>query len=203
LTSRAIRRLLKGMRRRLAVSLLLALAALALGLASAAVAIGTVARRGAVRAGPWATSTTVGSAAAGPYERAATAVHALFVLNRSQTVYYRAWIDDAGAPLRAHCAYEVRGRPPAARWWSLTAYGADDYLIPNALGRHSFTQRTAALEPDGSFVVRASAGPQPGNWLPLAGRGRVSFTLRLYNPAPDLAARPAAAALPAITGRCP
>ena len=188
---------------RLARTALVVFAALVLGLGSAVAAIEVVASRGTVRVGAWTTSTTLGSGASGLYERAATAAHALFVLNRSQTIYYRARVDDAGARLRADCDYEIRGRPPAARWWSLTAYGVDDYLLANEPGRHSFSGRTIALEPDGGYVVRASARPQPGNWLPLGGHGGVYFTLRLYNPPPELAARPTTAPLPTITRRCP
>ena len=176
---------------------------LALGLGSAALSIRLVSRRGAIRLGPWTTSATAGSSEAGMYERAAIAVHALFVLNRSETVYYRAHVDDTGRALDGRCEYRIRGQPPAARWWSITAYGGDDFLIPNEQRRYSFNLSNVAREPDGTFLIRASARPQPGNWLPLGGGGPVSFTLRLYVPAGEIAAHPERAALPAIEGECP
>ena len=137
------------------------------------------------------------------YERAATATHALFVLNRSETLYYRAHTDDAGVDLDARCDYEIRGRPLDARWWSITAYGGDDFLIPNREKRYSFNMASLAQEPDGSFLIRASAGPQPGDWLPLGRSGHVSFAVRLYVPSAEISAHPERAALPSITGRCP
>ena len=181
----------------------LAAAALALGLGSAALAVRIASRRGAIRLGPWTTSATLGSSEAGLYERAAVATHALFVLSRAETVYYRAHEDDSGRDLDARCDYQIRGRPPDARWWSITAYGSDDYLIANPENRYSFNMANMMREADGSFLIRASPRRQPGNWLPLGGKGHVSFTLRLYVPSPDIAAHPESAVLPSIAGACP
>jgi len=173
-----------------------------LGLGSAALSIRIVSRRGAIRIGPWATSTTVGSREAGMYERAAVAIHALFVLNRAETIYYRAHVDDSGRELDARCDYQIRGRPLDSRWWSITAYGSDEFLIANAQDRYSFNMANLAREPDGSFFIRASSRPQPGNWLPLGGKGHVSFTLRLYVPSAEIAAHLERATLPSIAGEC-
>jgi hypothetical protein len=174
------------------------LAAIALGLASAAFAVRRVDNLGQTRVGPWVTSSTVGSADASFYERAVVAVHALFVLNRSQTIYFRALTDDGGARLRAECDYELRGRPLPARWWSMTVYGDDDFLIANAEDRYSFNMRNIAIDAGGGFVVRIGERRQPGNWLPTAGRQPIKLTLRLYNPEPDAADRPGAMALPSV-----
>jgi hypothetical protein len=182
---------------------MLSFAALILGAGSALAAIHHVTRAGTIRVGPWATSTTTGSTSAGLYERAAIAVHALFVLNRTETVYFRAYSDDRGTLLDGACEYEIKGRPLSARWWSVTAYGADDYLIPNPANRYSFTMKNLTYEPDGSFIVRAGRTTQPGNWLPLES-GHPSFVLRLYNPDARIAADPATAVLPTIrTVACP
>src|SRR5215831_13204955 len=174
-----------------------------LGVGSAALSIRWLSRRGGIQVGPWRTSTTVGGSNSGMYERATAATHALFVLNRSETIYYRAHTDDAGRDLTARCDYEIRGRPLDARWWSITAYGPDDFLIRNREKRYSFNMANLAKEPDGSFLIRASAKSQPGNWLPRGGSGHVLFTLRLYAPSAEISAHAERAALPSITGRCP
>ncbi len=189
--------------RRASAAAALVVIAVVLGIGSALLAIRFVSRSGAIRIGPWTTSVTLGSREAGLYERAAVAVHALFVLNRTETVYYRAYTDDAGRALDARCDYQIQGPPPDARWWSLTAYGSDDFLIPNAPKRYSFNMANAGREPDGSFLIRASSRPQAGSWLPLGDRGAVSFTLRLYVPSREIAAHPERAVLPRITGVCP
>ncbi len=190
--------------RSLPTSMGLVALSLTLGLGSAALAVRNAARGWDLRAGAWTTSLTAGGADAGLYQRAAVAVHALFALNRGETLYYRALADDSGRPLSARCDYELRGMPPQARWWSLTAYGADGFLIPNGERRYSFNMANLRREPDGRFVIRASARRQAGNWLPLGeGGGKVSFTLRLYNPAPHIAADPRTAHPPSIAGTCP
>ena len=191
------------MARKILTSTGLVALSIALGVGSAALSIRWVSRRGGLQVGPWRTSTTIGGSDSGMYERAAAATHALFVLNRSETVYYRAHTDDGGGDLTARCEYEIRGRPLDARWWSITAYGADDFLIPNPEKRYSFSMANLAKEPDGSFLIRASARPQPGNWLPLGERAHLSFTLRLYVPSAEISAHPERAALPSVTGRCP
>src|SRR5262245_22551598 len=103
---------------------------------------------GAVSDGPWQTSLDTGSSAANMYQRARVAVHGLLALNRSETIYYTANTDSDGAPLTGACRYELTGRDPPARWWSITAYGADDYLIPNPAGRYSVSMNSVARQDD-------------------------------------------------------
>jgi hypothetical protein len=131
------------------------------------------------------------------------AADAPFALNRGETLYFNARVDDSGRRLLARCDYEIRGVPLDARWWSITAYGADNFLIPNSERRYSFTMANLRPESDGRFTIRASARKQPGNWLPLGeGGGGVSFTLRLYNPTRQIVADPRSVPLPSIVGRC-
>ncbi|MBL6938796.1 MAG: DUF1214 domain-containing protein [Alphaproteobacteria bacterium] len=158
---------------------------------------------GAVSDGPWKTSLTVGSSEGGMYQRASVAVHGLLALNRSETIYYTANTDSAGEPLRAdaHCPYRIDGRDLPARWWSITAYGADDYLIPNAAGRYSVTKNSVIQRNRDSFVANVSVDPSPENWIPVT-KGPFSLSIRLYNPDPKVAADPAHIALPTITSSC-
>jgi hypothetical protein len=179
-----------------------ALAVLVLGLGSAYAALRSGFAGGDVSNGPWRTSLVTGSPDADPYTRARVAIGGLLALAPSETIYFTASTDDAGDSLSARCDYRLEGRELAARWWSVTAYAADDYLIPNDGGRYSLSQTTLAREsPGGAFRALVSPEPHDGNWLP-SGRsgeaGAFSLTLRLYNPAPGVAASPATAELPAI-----
>lgn len=175
------------------------LVALALGLGSAywAIQAGTAAR--AVRNGAWQTSTETGSADAGMYVRAQVAVAGLLALNQSEAMYYRAATDDGGQPLSGSCDYLVEGTDPATRWWSLTAYAADHYLIANPAERYSFSQTTVARQPSGDFRIHVSAQPQAENWLPVAAGEPFDLTLRLYNPLPAVTGDLAGTRLPRIT----
>ncbi|HXC56093.1 MAG TPA: DUF1214 domain-containing protein [Rhizomicrobium sp.] len=162
---------------------------------------------GGVSDGPWKTSLYAGSSAGGPYLRAVIAVHGLLALNRQETIYYTAATDSDGAALTGACRYEIAGRDPPTRWWSITAYGADDFLIPNPAGRYSVSMNSVARRADGTFIITASkdAGgaitaakdAAAANWIALGG-GPFSLSLRLYNPAPAVAADPAHVALPTI-----
>lgn len=160
-------------------------------------------------AGPWQVSLLAGSADADLHTRARVAVGALLALNRSETMYYLARTDSAGAPLRSRCHYRVSGLPPPARWWSVTAYADDFFLFPDDARRYSLNGSTAALDAEGRFqLVTGPTPPAPPSaapWLPTPGDRGLMFTLRVYQPAAALRAAPAHLTAPRIEpmGACP
>jgi hypothetical protein len=168
---------------------------LGLGLTWFTVVRGTMG--GGISDGPWKTSLHAGSSEGGPYLRASVALHGLLALNRNETIYYTAATDGDGAALDGACVYRIAGRDPPTRWWSITAYGADDFLIPNAAGRYSVSKNSVMRAADGSFIITASKDAAAVNGIAVAA-GRFSLTLRLYNPERAVAANPAHVALPAI-----
>jgi hypothetical protein len=191
--------------RRTLECLIVALGALVLGTASAWWAILHAGHQQTFRNGPWSTSLATGGSDAGMYLRARVAITGLFALTSSQAVYFTAMSDDAGEPLRQRCTYLVEGTPVAARWWSITAYGDDNFLIANAANRFSFNLANLPLTADGTFRVVAGPSEQSGSWLPTGhGPGGFSLALRVYNPPPALLANLAHVALPSITrqGAC-
>lgn len=179
------------------------LLALALGAGSAALVVRSMMDSGGVSAGVWRTSTLAGSVDADLYTRAVVAVGALLALNRDETMYYVASTDSEGRTLRSRCRYRVSGPVPATRWWSVTAYAEDRFLFPNALRRYSVNGTTAPRDASGHFAFESgpaqpSAAETGVPWLPTPGDRGLSFTLRLYNPAPGLSAAPASLAAPRI-----
>jgi hypothetical protein len=159
-----------------------------------------------VTVGPWQTSLVTGSVDADIYARARIAIGGLFALNRAEAIYFGASQDDDHKPLRARCSYLVEGRPVAARWWSVTAYADDHFLIPNVANRFSYNMGNLKLGPDGTFRVTAGPTGQSGHWLPTGdGSGGFNLLFRLYNPAPEIAADPGTVRLPSIKqiGACP
>jgi hypothetical protein len=176
---------------------LVLVAGIVLGLAAtwATVIRGTMG--GGVSDGPWQTSLLTGSSEGGPYLRALIAVHGLLALGREETIYYTAARDSDGDVLDGNCSYQLEGRDPPTRWWSITAYGADDFLIPNTADLYSVSMNSVARRDDGTFVVTLSQRPAEGNWIPV-GPGPFNLTARLYNPQADVVADPAQVALPAI-----
>ncbi len=160
-----------------------------MGLGSAYWAISTRTLGAAISNGPWQTNALIGSEALDIYTRAGVSVAGLFALNRSEAVYFTATTDSDGEPLQGSCVYQVEGTDMPARWWSITAYGADHFLIPNAEKRYSMTRAdllglsmgegaaTGSPEP---FTFRMARERQPGAWLPLGDAALLSLTLRLY-----------------------
>lgn len=177
--------------------LLTLLVGIALGLAATWATAIRSSKSGGIGDGPWRTSLFAGSSEGSPYLRAYVAVHGLLALSREETIYYTATGDSEGHGLDGGCSYQVEGRDPPARWWSITAYGADDFLIPNPTDRYSVTMNSVARRADGTFAVTLSKQPAEGDWIPLV-PGRFDLTMRLYNPQAAVLADPGHAALPAI-----
>lgn len=143
-----------------------------------------VTRLSTVKVGPWGTSLAAGSSSANPYLRAWIARHALLALRKEETIYFSAYTDEDGEPLRGDRDYRIEGRAPDARWWSITAYGEDDFLIPNEPGRYSWGSTEIGLDEEGRFTIHLSRTPKPGYWLPAGEAKRLCLSLRLYNPGP-------------------
>ena len=153
---------------------------------------------GGISDGPWRTNLSNGNAAGDPYTQARVALHGPLALNRTETIYFTATHDSDGNRLDGRCTYEVSGRDPDTRWWSITAYGPNERLIPNPANRYSVSKTTIEHDANGDFTVRVGGAAAGANWIPLC-PGRVSLNLRLYNPGPLIALDPAHAVLPAIT----
>lgn len=171
------------------------------GAASALIMI----REAPATARPWTPHQAAGSADTDSYNRARKAICCLLIPGRREAVYYHADKDSDGRPLRADCTYRVTGRIPQARWWSLTVYGEDRFLIETKHGRFSVNAGTPNATSGATLTVTVSPKQSEGAWLPTRGGGRIHLMLRAYRPAPALVADPAGAALPAIrrVGQCP
>lgn len=188
------------MRRALGVAALL-LCALLVGVVTAVLGVRNQFSAGGVGSGPWQTNANIGSTGAGPYLRAGVALGGLLALNAGETVYYTATTDDAGRPLSTSCQYRVEGTEPATRWWSITAYADDNFLIRGSNGRYSVDKTAVEMSADGSFVVRVGGEPRAGNWIstgPPDGGKPFSLTLRLYNPDGSIVSNLGGVTLPRI-----
>lgn len=140
----------------------------------------------AVQYGSWYHNPLVGSIAAGDYLRAQIARIGLLALNRSEAIYFLATWDDEGNKLRCDCTYRIEGRDIESRWWSITAYGDDLFLMPNEQNRYSYNMTNLARKADSSFTIYLSRSPKNGNWIPTGSGETFDLILRLYNPAPKV-----------------
>jgi hypothetical protein len=170
----------------------------AIGIGSALAAVDVMANRSSIHNGPWQASLAAGSPQADPYTRASIAMHYLLALNQLEVIYYNAYTDDNGDPLRGDCTYRIEGKALETRWWSITAYGADDFLIPNELNRYSYNMDNVKYDADKNFVIYLSKTPETGDWLPLGDQQTFSLSLRLYNPGQLIRDHPDIVELPHI-----
>jgi hypothetical protein len=170
----------------------------AIGIGSTFLTVKIGAAIGGVKNGPWRTNLSIGSREANMYTRAVVAVHGLFALNHSETIYYSAMGDDSGQSFSGDNVYRIEGKAPEARWWSITAYGADDFLIPNEQNLYSYSSKSVMYDRNGKFTIYVSKNQKPGNWLPLGNQKKFVLSLRLYNPGESIRKNPATVSLPHI-----
>lgn len=168
------------------ISMAVVLASTALGvyLAHNSIAIGAR-MESSVFSGNWSTNTVIGSVHADPRTRAYIAKMGLLALSPEETTYYHLY-DYNGEAISSDYVYEIRGDKIPARWWSITAYGDDSFLIENTQKKYSVQSSQIIREPDGSFVIRISREPYAGNWISLGHAKKVSLLLRLYDPPPEI-----------------
>jgi hypothetical protein len=105
--------------------------------------------------------------------------------------YPNARVDADGRALNGSSRYRLHfaadALPPVKAFWSVTAYGADDFLIDNPLNRHALGSRDPLVfNPDGSLDlwVQATApdAARLPNWLPVRAGEPFLLNARLYWP---------------------
>lgn len=177
--------------------ILAVLVAAGVGAVSAYMMIEKKSAASAVRNGSWAINTNIGAQDTDPYVKAHVALHALLALNKSEAIYFVAAKDAAGEALRGGCTYKVSGQPIDARWWTITAYGADDFLIPGGEGHFAVSVNELGTGNFSFPIAPALSGDTTG--LATGEAAHFSLLLRTYNPSPSLLNDPGSAALPVIT----
>lgn len=117
----------------------------------------------------------------------------------SVAVYPLAETDFSGMPLTGESAYRIHfekdALPPTEEYgfWSLTAYGADNFLIDNEIDRYLINDRSDyVFNEDGSLdILVQSSAPEDeslmGNWLPV-GEGEFHIHMRIYLPSASVLA---------------
>ena len=176
---------------------------LALGLATGGAlawhATGTGFRQGSVHNGVWSTSLGYGTKSGDALTRAAVARRGLLALPQTETVYWAASTDSQGAPLDGSCTYRLSGGAIDSRWWSVTLYDAEGYLVANKANIWSFSSASLGKgdRPDWRVTISPDA-PNGSHWLPSVRGKPFELTLRMYNPGAAFRANMAGAPLPVL-----
>lgn len=148
----------------------------------------------------WRTEWSIGSPAAGRYQKAWVARYGLMAMQKSEAVSFIRNHDDQGKPLREDCRYLVSGADLPGEWWSVTLYDRLAYLPNNTDGHLSFDASDATNRYDWQFEV-APERPKDGTaWVSSRAAETFDLTLRLYRPDPEFLNNPGRGIpFPAIT----
>jgi len=120
--------------------------------------------------------------------RAMVALMGLGANTTDVAIYPKTDVDSTGAVLtgkKTHTLH-IEAEPPTKEkgFWSVTAYGEDDFLIDNAIDRYCVNDRSGLhRNPDGSIdiILSKEAPEDTTNWLPV-GEGDFHLFLRIYKP---------------------
>ena len=148
--------------------------------------------------GPWSTNTDNGTADASALSRARVALFGLLALPAKEAMYFTARTDSAGAALNGNCTYTVSGSELDARWWSITLYKGEGWLVKNEANRWSVGGNAPERDANGNWSFTVSPQSVEGVWLPTGRTPQFDLTLRTYHPKGALLNDPAKAKLPTI-----
>jgi hypothetical protein len=136
--------------------------------------------------GSWRHWRAEGRHDADPYTRAHLIESGALRISSDSAGVFDAIADSQGARLHSSCDYVIEGANMGKLWWSISVFDSRGDLIPNDADRFTFTSDTAALNPDGSFIVTLGRDARPGNWLPTGGAGRLILNFTVLDPATGL-----------------
>jgi hypothetical protein len=153
---------------------------------------------GLVSNGPWETGKSFGTLDASTLTRAKVALSGLMALPAKEAMYFTATHDSNGRKLDGRCSYDVRGGTLDGRWWSVTLYEGEGWLVKNAAKRWSVAASAVTPDAQGRWSFTVSPDAQDGNWLPTGSAKAFDLTLRLYHPSLEVIDNPEKAKLPVI-----
>ncbi|MFC6282666.1 MULTISPECIES: DUF1254 domain-containing protein [Polaromonas] len=111
----------------------------------------------------------------------------------ADATYPNTAVDGSGQALDGSRSYRLHFKatelPPVNAFWSITAYGSDNFFIDNPLHRYALGDRDPLVyNPDGSLDLwmqaEAPAGDKTKNWLPVKSGKPFLLNARLYWPKP-------------------
>lgn len=131
--------------------------------------------------GEWATWPGGGSPDADPYSRAVLARTGQVPLGTGEGTAFFASTDSNGRALRGGCDYELSGRTPPVRLWTLSLIDANGDLPATTEGRTYLRSDEILRHGDGGFDIELAATARPGNWFQMPDHGYYTLVLRLYD----------------------
>lgn len=149
--------------------------------------------------GAWTSWPTAGTRSSNPYVRAHYLTHNRLPISQYEVNELEARSDNKGQALDGNCTYEISGKMPKTRWWSLYSFSDETATLLAFPKRAGLSSNQVIYRPDGSFRIKLSRQPQTGNWLIPAGSNDFVLVLRHYNPGRSIANQFTFDDLPTIT----
>lgn len=124
----------------------------------------------------------------------------LFALPSDEAIYLFARKDENNEFFTSDYNYTIEGNTNdiKAKYWSITIYGKDLFLIDNEINRFSYNNSNIQKDSAGNFTITVSAIKQNGNWLPSKKDSRFNLVLRIYKGEKDFISKLSEVSLPVI-----
>ena len=111
-----------------------------------------------------------------------------FASKKPEQAYYQTEIDIEDQPLNGNCLYRLSGEDIESRWWSITAYANDGFLIENTEKLYSYNSETINYNANGGFEIYFLgdndfiSDVSNENWLRVNQDENFNVSLRIYYP---------------------
>lgn len=127
-------------------------------------------------------------------------VFALFALPGKEAIYLFARRDEQNEMMNSENDYTITGNVNQinAKYWSITVYGKDLYLVANKDNRYSFNNSTLQTDSAGNFTITLSHNKKGVNWLPTPDHARFNMVMRIYKGESDFLSKLETTSLPVI-----
>ena len=122
------------------------------------------------------------------YTRAAVAAVGTFASRKPEQAYFHTEIDIEDQLLNGNCLYKLSGDDFDSRWWSITAYAEDGFLIENSEKLYSYNSSTINYNSNGGYNVYFLGhndfitDVSNENWLRVNQDENFNISLRIYSP---------------------
>ena len=120
------------------------------------------------------------------YTRAGVAAVGTLANKKPEQAYFHTETDIFDEQLSGNCLYKLTGEDIEARWWSVTVYGLDGFLIENSEKLYSYNSENINYNINGGFEIfflgKNDFISEIGNknWLRVKPDENFSLSLRLY-----------------------
>lgn len=130
---------------------------------------------------------------------AQVAVYGTYALTKKEVIYLNSTTDSEGNAIDPKSNYVISGKKLDAKYWSITAYDENGFLIKNPINKYSYNLENVKYQADStSYKINLSATEKTENWLPITNVKKAGLVIRLYLPSQKLRDNLTAETLPVI-----